>query len=154
VLDVDAEKVKIPGGSKVVVCGGGLSGTESALSLAMAGCEVKVVDMLPQESFAQGGHIIARNALMHLLGEHKVELIDEHLVRAIEGNKVQIEGKDWSYRSLEADYVVKAFGVKSDEETNARFKELIPDVYSIGDADKVSNILHANHTAFDRAMNL
>ncbi|MDR2486692.1 MAG: NAD(P)/FAD-dependent oxidoreductase, partial [Clostridiales Family XIII bacterium] len=108
VLDVDSGRMKFPEGSKVVVCGGGLSGAESALGLAMEGLDVKVVDMLPLDEFAQGGHDLARNMLMQLLEDNHVELIPDHLVRAIHEKSVDIEGKDWSYRTLEADYVVSA----------------------------------------------
>ncbi len=44
VTDVDTKKVKT--GQKVVVCGGGLSGMECALGLAMEGKDVTVVDMV------------------------------------------------------------------------------------------------------------
>ena len=51
VLDVDTGRAAV--GERVVVCGGGLSGTESALQLAMDGKKVTVVDMLPVEQFAK-----------------------------------------------------------------------------------------------------
>ena len=43
VLDVDTGRAAV--GERVVVCGGGRSGTESALQLAMDGKKVTVVDM-------------------------------------------------------------------------------------------------------------
>ena len=52
VLDVDTGRVKV--GDTVVVCGGGLSGMESALELSNEGKKVTVVDMIPVEEFAQG----------------------------------------------------------------------------------------------------
>lgn len=45
VRDVDSGRKKVSG--KVVVCGGGASGCESALALAMEGCEVTLVDRVP-----------------------------------------------------------------------------------------------------------
>ena len=39
--------------AKVVVCGGGMSGLECALGLAMKGKDVTVVDMIPVDDFAK-----------------------------------------------------------------------------------------------------
>jgi 2,4-dienoyl-CoA reductase-like NADH-dependent reductase (Old Yellow Enzyme family)/thioredoxin reductase len=154
VLDVDGGRVKFPAGSKIVVCGGGLSGSESALGLAMEGHDVKIVDQLPLDEFAMGGHDLARAMLLQLLRDNNVELIPDHLVRAIGEKSVDIEGKDWKYRTLEADYVVSAFGMKKNQEMIDRFFELIPDVYYVGDAFAVKNIMNANFTAYDRASNI
>lgn len=151
VLDVDSGR-KTPIG-KIVVCGGGLSGCESALELAIRGNDVKVVDMIPLDQFAIGAHDLTRSALLAQLREYNVELIGEHLVRSITDSGVEVEAKDWSYRTLEADYVVEAFGMKSNADKD-RFFELIPDVYYIGDALKVDNIMHANFTAYDKACNV
>ena len=151
VLDVDSGR-KTPKG-KIVVCGGGLSGCESALELAMAGNEVKVVDMIPLDEFAMGSHDLTRTALLAMLRDNNVELIGECLVREITDNGVKVEAKDWSYRTLEADYVVEAFGMKANADKD-RFFELIPDVYYIGDALEVKNIMNANFTAYDKACNI
>jgi NADPH-dependent 2,4-dienoyl-CoA reductase/sulfur reductase-like enzyme len=154
VLDVDSGRKKIPAGSKVVVCGGGLSGCESGLALAMEGCEVKIVDMIDTDDFASGGHDLARNMLMQLLEDNNVELIPNSVVREIQDGKVVVEGKDWKYRELEAKYVVDAFGRVKNQEVADRFFELIPDVYYVGDCYQVKNIMNANFTAYDRAINI
>jgi 2-enoate reductase len=169
VLDVDSGRKTIPDGSRVVVCGGGLSGCESALALAMKGCDVTIVDMIPVEEFAQGGHDLARSMLLFMLKnnrldimkerdpelkEGKVELIGSSLVRSVENGQVVIEDKNWKLRTIEADYVVEAFGMKKNQEMVDRFFELIPDVYSVGDCAEVKNIMNANFTAYDRASNI
>lgn len=51
VRDVDHKNAVI--GNKVVVCGGGLTGVESALQLAREGKNVTVVDMVPEEVFCK-----------------------------------------------------------------------------------------------------
>ena len=152
VLDVDSGAVSVSG--RVVVCGGGLSGCESALALAMEGCDVTVVDMLPVERFASGCSEITRTMLMHLLEQHGVRLIGEHLVREITADGVKAEGKDWSYLQLPADHVVDAFGRKPNATMAQRFFELIPDVYYVGDCGQVRNIMYANLTAYDTCCNI
>jgi pyruvate/2-oxoglutarate dehydrogenase complex dihydrolipoamide dehydrogenase (E3) component len=154
VLDIDSGRAKVPKGSKVVVLGGGLSGCESALALAMEGNAVTVVDMLPAEDFASGGHDLARNMLMQLLADNGVALIGENLVRSIADGRVEVEDKNWKMRYLEADCIVEAFGMKRNAEMVERFFELIPDVYYVGDCAEVKNIMNANFTAYDRSCNI
>jgi pyruvate/2-oxoglutarate dehydrogenase complex dihydrolipoamide dehydrogenase (E3) component len=154
VLDVDSGRAEIPGGSRVVVCGGGLSGCESALALAMAGCTVTVVDQLPEDQFASGAHDLTRNMLLYLLKERGVTLLGERLVRRVGERSVEIEDKGWKYAALDADFVVEAFGQKKNQPMLDRFFELIPDVYYIGDCLEVKNIMHANFSAYDRSCNI
>ncbi len=80
VLDVDSGRKKISG--KIVVCGGGLSGCESALALAMEGCDVTVVDMIPEDEFAGGVMDITREMLLWLMREHNVKKIGGHIIRS------------------------------------------------------------------------
>jgi len=154
VMDTDSGRAKIPSGSRVVVCGGGLSGCESGLALAMDGCNVTIVDMLPVDSFASGAHDLVRNMLMQLLVDNGVDLIGDSLVRKINENSVDVEGKSWNYSTVEADYIVNAFGMKKNQAVIDAFNELIPDVYFVGDCLEVKNILHANFTAYDRSCNI
>ncbi len=73
VLDVDNRRCDV--GENVVVCGGGISGLECALSLAMDGKKVTVVDQLDIDDFANGMSMITRSMLMQLLSDHGVKLI-------------------------------------------------------------------------------
>jgi len=152
VLDADSGRKKISG--KVVVCGGGSSGCESGLALAMQGCDVTIVDMIPVSEFASDMMDLTRKNLFHLLNEYKVKLLGERLVRSINDQGVVVERKDWEYETLEADYVVEALGMKSNNELAEKFKELLPDVYVVGDADEVKNIKRANLTAYDYCCNI
>jgi 2-enoate reductase len=154
VLDVDSGRVKFPKGSKIVVLGGGLSGCESALALAMEGNTETVVDMIPIDGFASGGHDLSRNMLMQLLDDNGAVLIGENLVRSVADGKVEIEDKNWKTHYLEADYIVEAFGMKKNAAMASRFFELIPDVYYVGDCAQVKNIMNATFTAYDRSCNI
>ena len=152
VLDVDSGRVKLSG--KVVVLGGGASGSESAIALAMEGCDVTVVDMIPEQEFAGDLHDITRNMVHYLFEEHNIKIIGGSIVRSISDNGVEIEDKNWNCTTLEADYVVEALGMKPNAEMRGRFFELIPDVYYVGDCEEAGNIMHANFTAYDRACNI
>ncbi len=152
VLAADSGSRKLSG--RVVVCGGGLSGCESALALAMEGCRVTVVDTLPVERFASGCSDITRAMLMYLLEEHGVTLLGDHIVRSVSDEGVTLEDRNWRYQTLPADYVVTAFGMRPNRAAADRFFELIPDVYFVGDCDQVRNIMYANLTAYDRSCNI
>jgi 2-enoate reductase len=152
VLDVDSGRKKLSG--KVLVCGGGVSGCESGLALAMEGCEVTIVDMIPVSEFASDVMDLTRKNLFHLLKEYKVKLVGERLVRSIDDQGVVVEGKDWKYETLEADYVVEALGMKSNNALAEKLKDLLPDVYVVGDAYEVKNIKRANLTAYDYSCNI
>ena len=152
VLDVDSGRRKVSG--RIVVCGGGLSGCESALALAMAGCEVTVVDKIPVADFASGISDLTRRMLFALLSDNHVRLSGDHLIRSIGENDVLIEGTDWEYETLPADFVVEALGMKNNRLLANRFVELIPDVYVVGDADEVGKISRATLSAYNSCINI
>jgi pyruvate/2-oxoglutarate dehydrogenase complex dihydrolipoamide dehydrogenase (E3) component len=110
VLDVDSGRKKVSG--KVGVCGGGISGCESAVALAMEGCQVTIVDQIPADKFASGMPHITRNMLLALLKDYNITVLGEHIVRSFAEDGVHIEDKAWNNKVLEADFVVEAFGMK------------------------------------------
>lgn len=152
VLDVDSGRKKVSG--NVVVCGGGLSGCEAALALAMEGCGVTIVDIIPEDQFASGIMDITRGMLLMLLKEHNVKKVGDNIVRSIDKEGVHIEGKDWKYQTLTADYIVDAMGMKSNSKLAEIFAELIPDVFVVGDAYEAQNIKHANLSAYNVCWNI
>jgi 2,4-dienoyl-CoA reductase-like NADH-dependent reductase (Old Yellow Enzyme family)/thioredoxin reductase len=152
VLDVDSGRKKVRG--SVVVCGGGSSGCESALALAMEGCQVTIVDQLPEERFAEGMARTTRNNLRFLLKQYDIRLLGSHIVRAIDENGVLVEDRDWRMKSLPADYVVDALGMRSNTAVSAQFRGLVPEVFVVGDAYEVGNLKKANLRAYDTASNI
>ena len=151
VLDIDSGRQKVEG--KIVVCGGGLSGLESALALGMEGCDVTVVDMIDEERFGEDANVCLRGMLLKLLDDHNVKLIGGHVIREVSDDGVKIEGKDWSYQTIKADFVVNALGMVPNPARSA-FEGIHPNVYFIGDCDTVKGIMHANYAAYDRACNV
>ncbi len=148
VRDVDSGRKKVSG--KVVVCGGGASGCESALALAMEGCEVTLVDRVEADRFAGGMIHITRGMLMALLEEYGVRILDDRNVEAIDEDGVHIQDRNWRREVIPADYVVNAMGIipaAPDE-----FRELVPETYVVGDCSDIGTIKKANHSGFDAAM--
>lgn len=138
-------------GEKIAVCGGGLSGCDTALELAMKGKKVTVIEMLSE--CAQDAMPINKISLMRMLTEHDVTLLTNSKVIAVEPNGVVIEKKDGTRKTIKADTVITAFGQKSD--TN--LPDAIRAKYNIkttviGDAEKVAKVGEAIRTGFYAAM--
>lgn len=147
VIDIDSGRPIA--GDRVVVCGAGLSGMESALQLAMEGERVVVVDRRPLEEFAIDASPAPRGMLFELLEKHGVKLIENSNVVAFAENGVEIENKNWEHTVLPCDTAVLALGMSPDASLYEKLREEIPDVYAIGDCKRVGSIMHANHSAFD-----
>ncbi len=140
-LDVDNGRARV--GQKVVVCGGGVSGMECALALAMDGKDVTVVDMIPVEDFANDMVVDTRPMLLYLLGEHNVKYIGEHKVLQFLKHGVEIEDRKWNHSVLEADTIVKAFGMRPNKELRNNCVHCAETF--VGDCDQARNIHYANH---------
>lgn len=152
VLDVDTGRAQV--GDNVVVCGGGLSGTESALQLAMDGKQVTVIDMLPVDQFARDHAPAPRGMLLQLLEKYNVKLIGGVRVCRISDEGVHIEAQDGTSSVIPCDDVVAAFGMKKNDTLLKQMRELLPDIIAVGDCNVVKNIKNANHVAFNMALEL
>ena len=138
-------------GDTTVVVGGGLVGCELALDLAKKGKKVTIVEAL-DKILAVNGPLCSANKEMleRLIPYNGVEVKANTKVKKYENGKVQVETKD-GLEEIECDSVILAVGYK---EENALYKELefeVPDIYLLGDAKKVSNIMYAIWDAFEVA---
>lgn len=154
VRDVDAHQVET--GKNVVVCGGGITGLECALALALEGKQVTVVDMLPRDQFVMEMPIFNKADLMAQLEEHGVKLYGSQRIQAIEQG-VRTLDENGTAQFFPADSVVNALGVKPDD---ALGKALIKkygsvDVMMVGDCTaKGGTYYRANHEAYNAAMRI
>jgi 2,4-dienoyl-CoA reductase-like NADH-dependent reductase (Old Yellow Enzyme family)/thioredoxin reductase len=152
VIDVDTGRARV--GKKVVVCGGGLSGCECALALAMDGHEVTVVDMIPEESFAKDMVVITRRMLLDLLKEHGVNFLGSRKVLQFTAEGVEVEDAKWRHEVLPADSIVAAFGMRKNDATVPELLTIVPETYVVGDCGGVADIGNAVHSAFNRAVEI
>ncbi|MCL1828383.1 MAG: FAD-dependent oxidoreductase [Oscillospiraceae bacterium] len=152
VIDVDSQRVST--GQKIVVCGGGLSGMECALALAMEGKEVAVVDMIPAEEFASDMVIITRMMLIDLLKGHGVKFLGKRKVLRFTEEGVEVQDQQWNTELLKADTVIAAFGMKINDGRLAELAAVVPETFLTGDCAGVADIGNAVHSAFNRAMEI
>jgi 2,4-dienoyl-CoA reductase-like NADH-dependent reductase (Old Yellow Enzyme family)/thioredoxin reductase len=152
---LDADTGRVTAGKRVVVCGGGASGVECALALAMDGRDVTIVDMIPAGSFASGMEEIPRWMVeSKYIREYGIKLMGESKVVAITGDGVEVEDRSWRHSLLPADTVVSAFGMVPNKNFAEQFKNLASEVYVVGDCDHVESIKSANHTAYNYAVHV
>lgn len=139
-----------PRGS-VVVVGGGLVGTETAIELAEKGCNVTVVEMLPQIM----NDVAATDCMVY---QERIAATDMIVrtgtsVVAIEDGAVVVRGPQGEER-LAADAVVCAVGLKSRRGLYDELRAAGKEAYLVGDAIAPGKIFDAFHTAYRTALKL
>ena len=148
----DVERKRVMTGKKVLVCGGGSSGLECALGLAMEGHEVAVADQLPLERFAAGMPYFPRLDLLKCLAERGVRLLPEHRVERFIGTGAVLSGPGGVVEET-ADTCVIAMGVRPDPALLDALRARFPvDVLPAGDLDGGVNLYDAIHSAHFAAL--
>lgn len=152
---IDAHKNKdLIKGEKIVMCGGGLSGCDSALELAAEdNKEVTIVEML--DSVAKDVMLINKTSLLSRLEEAGVEIITNSKVRKFSENGVKIEKEDGSTETINGDTIVTAFGMKADNKLGKKLKEKYPlKTNIIGDSEEVDKVGNAIRSGFYAATSI
>ncbi len=138
-------------GQKVVICGGGLIGCETALHLAKDGKECTIIEMLPQ--VAGDCNFMHRMALMPEL-EANVELKTSHRVARIEKNAVYAVDENGVEQKFECDAVVVAMGLTPRSAEVDELRGIVAETVVIGDCSKSGRILHATRAGWEAALNI
>ena len=150
----DVERGRVTPGKRVLVCGGGSSGLECALGLAMEGHEVAVADQLPQEQFAAGMPYFPRLDLMKCLAERGVRLLPGHRVERFTDTGAVLSGPGGTAEEG-ADTCVIALGVKADTALLDTLRGRYPlEVIPAGDVSGGVNLYDATHSAHFAALNI
>lgn len=138
-------------GDKVVVVGGGLVGCEMALDLAQKGKKVTILEALPK-IMAVNGPICSANKEMleELLPFHGVNIICNAKVTGFKDGAVSYETAGKAEK-LDTDSVILSVGYRSADELYHELEFDVADLYLLGDAGKVSNIMYAIWDAFEVA---
>lgn len=141
-------------GEKTVVIGGGLVGCETALWLAQQGKDVKIVEALDQILAVNGPLCHANSEMLErLIPFNGIEVITNAKAKSYDGKRLTVEAADGE-KQLACDSVILAVGY---QENNALYQELqfeIPELYVLGDAKKVANIMYGIWDAFEVASHI
>ena len=155
VTTIDLLTGKRKPGEKVVVIGGGRVGCETALWLAQKGKNVTILEKLG-EVMKAGIPVPRMNRLMllDLIKFYRVSIITgANLVNISEGVLV-IEDGSKQHKEIEADTIAIAVGLTPDQRLFRSLSGRIPNVYVIGDAKKVRNIMGAIWDAYEVARSI
>ena len=138
-------------GRETVVVGGGLVGCETALWLAQHGKKVTIVETLDGLMAANGPLCHAnRDMLEALLPFQGVTVVTGAEVKCYRNGVLSLAAAGRG-REIPCDSVILAVGYR---EEDSRYRELefdVPELYLLGDARKVSNIMYAIWDAFEVA---
>lgn len=138
-------------GKKTVVVGGGLVGCETALWLAQNGIHVTIVEALDKVMAVNGPLCAANKEMLEaLLPFNGVEIITGAKVTEFANGEVKVDTKEGS-KTIMSDSVILSVGYKEENTLYNNFQFDIPDLYLLGDAKKVSNIMYAIWDAFEVA---
>lgn len=132
----------IPCGEKIVVCGGGLVGLETALFLDRFGRDITLIEM-GKKLVVDAGPLNRTHILQELNKSYIKVRTDTRLV-AIEGDKVIVETAE-NREEICADTVVLALGAtpKRALEQELRNSSFAGEIYAVGDCVAARKILEA-----------
>lgn len=152
-LAMDIDRGLAKPGHKVVIVGAGLTGTETAVTLAREGHEVLVMDLLPlREVQARDKAVGKAHRLARAAG---VQFKEEFRLKAIRPDALVGEEKDGSVTVIPCDTVALSLGVRSRKAVAEALADVCPEVYFAGDcALRQGNITTAVRDGFYAAMNV
>lgn len=150
IMAIDAELHPEKLGRKVAIMGGGLVGSEAAVSFAQEGKEVAIIEM--KDAIAEEVNSFYRGGLMPEV--EKVAACYVHTrVREItpEGVLCERGGEEFM---IEADMVVCALGFRAPYDKVDKLCSIVDESYIIGDCSKVGQICQAVEQGYYTAMRL
>lgn len=143
-------------GQKVVVVGGGLTGSELAYDLARyGGKDVTLIEALP--NILSAGPAVPQPVdmmLRDLLDYYKVDIRTNSRIKAVNDRGAVIVGSDGTITELDADDVVFCIGLKPNRSMREELMYSGIEVFEAGDGVAVGNIRTAISSAFEIARQL
>lgn len=147
----DALLGKTPIGEHVTVVGGGLVGCETALWLAQEGKRVTIVEALDRLMAVNKPLCHANSEMLErLLPFHGVETLVSSSVQKYEGGKIFVKTPQGE-QQLDCDTVILSVGFREDCGVFDAWENSAREIYLLGDAKKVANIMYAVWDAFEVA---
>lgn len=148
VQSLEAYRGSVVPGRTVVMIGGGLVGAEQSLFLAKTGHSVTVVELLPR--IANEAYGMYREALVREIAKENITVLESTRCLEIDSGFVRVQGPDGTERTLTADTVLYALGMKSrpaEALKSAANAAGIP-VTLIGDAIRPGKVDQATSTGY------
>ncbi len=139
--DVLMSKAEVPG-TNVVVAGGGTVGCELSLYLAEQHKKVTIIEML--DELAPDEEPITRfDLLANQLPEAGVKALTGRIITEIGEKGVTAVDRHGRKSLVEADSVVIAMGTTPHETLAAKARDIVPEVYVVGDCARSRKVINA-----------
>ncbi len=152
---VDVLNEVVPTGNKVIIVGGGLVGTETALWLQKQGKEVVIVEMLDQ--IMSDCAVTDKIALGEMLATTPIKVMTGWRLNKIDDHAVVVETWNGSHRqqTIQGDSIVIATGYTPNDDLTEQLQQNGKvDVYRIGDCVCPGKVFDAIHTAYKTALKI
>lgn len=138
-------------GEKTVIIGGGLVGCETALFLQGQGKKVTIIEAMKKILSVNGPLCHANQEMLERLIQYKgIEVIIEAKADRFADGKLSYRQSN-DQKELSCDDVILAIGYKEEAGLYHQLEYEIPEIYLLGDAKNVSNIMYAIWDAFEVA---
>ena len=138
-------------GESTVIVGGGLVGCETALWLVRHGRKVTIVEALDKILAVNGPLCHAnKDMLERLVPFNGVEVVTGAKVKSYQDGVLTAE-TDEGEKKISCDSVILAVGYREEDSLYRQLEFDVPEIYLLGDARKVSNIMYAIWDAFEVA---
>lgn len=145
---------KVTCGDRVTIVGGGLVGCETALWLAKQGKQVTIVEALDKLLAVNGPLCHANSEMLEaLIPYNNIQVVTSAKVQHFENGVLTAQTPEGECR-LEADDVILCVGYKEEDSLYKELEFAVPELYCLGDARKVANIMYAIWDAFEVANHL
>ncbi|GAB6189272.1 FAD-dependent oxidoreductase [Marinitoga arctica] len=138
-------------GERVLIIGGGLIGLEVAEALVKENKKVTVVEAL--DEVGRGMEIVA-SKLFQKNYAPKISIYTKTLVKEIKGKEVFVQTKEEVVSLGEFDDIIVTAGTKPNNKLYEELSKELDNVYLIGDALKVGQIIDATTGGFELAMKI
>lgn len=143
-------------GQKVLVAGGGLIGAETADFLAEQKRDVTIIEMKPE--IAADLDPYGKPMLIHALKEQEVKMYANAAIQEFLPDGVtykDLTKKNAEIETLDGfDSIVLALGTRNYNPLEERLKDIVKEIYVIGDAKKAGKVYAATHESVEAAMSI
>lgn len=152
-IDIDLLLGRKKAGKRLVIVGGGINGSETALWLAQQGKKVTLVEMLPDLMMAGRVPVPHANRIMliDLLRFHQVEVLTNYSVTEIKDGGIILVNQSLKKKEIEADTIGISIGLKPNRALYEALVGKVPRLYLIGDAREVRNVMGSVWDAYEVA---
>ena len=138
-----------PEGKTIAVIGGGVTGLETGEFLSGRN-KVIIVEMMKEVGTTL--YASAKGVLLKRLAEAGAQILTQTTLKAIGDGGIAVTDAEGNEKTIPADLVVLAMGVRSDQSLRQELEAEFDRVILVGDAQRPGQIREALHAALDKAL--